>query len=91
LEDKMNDLKSETVNKCFSLLREFIEETPGVNNKRGVAILALNQLRKVTAGQDKDDDDVTDVIGDGGTQSAPDFSCIGHPRADGTPPPPPGG
>lgn len=84
----MNNLKSETVSKCFSLLREFIEETPGVNNKRGVAILALNQLRRVTAGTDGDDDEnvIDDIV-----LNSVDFYCMGNPRADGTPPPPPEG
>jgi len=81
----MNNLKNEAVNKCFSLLREFIEETQGVNNKKGVAILALNQLRRVTAGTVGDDDDPIDDI----TLVFEDFYCMGNPRADGTPPPPP--
>ena len=84
----MNNLKSETVGKCFSLLREFIEETPGVNNKKGCAILALDQLRRVTAGNDLEEDETP---GDDVILDSMDFYCMGEPRADGTPPPPPGG
>ena len=46
----MSRLKTKNLEKCFSLLREFIEETPSVNNKKGIAALALDQLRKITAG-----------------------------------------
>ncbi|MFC2141136.1 hypothetical protein ACFLQP_02445 [Acidobacteriota bacterium] len=44
----MSHLKDESLKKCVSLLREFIQEAPG--GKKGTAILALNQLQKVTAG-----------------------------------------
>ena len=47
----MRHLKNETVNTCFSLLREYIDET-SLNNKKETAILALNQLHAITAGTD---------------------------------------
>ncbi|MCI0470228.1 MAG: hypothetical protein L0Y73_01055 [Candidatus Aminicenantes bacterium] len=46
----MSHLKKENLNKCFSLLREFVEESAAVDNKKGIAVLALNQLQKVIAG-----------------------------------------
>jgi hypothetical protein len=45
----MSYLKRANLNKCISLLREFVEESPAQDNKKG-AILALNQLQKVIAG-----------------------------------------
>ena len=47
----MSRLKTETVDKCFSLLREYIEET-SLENRKEIAILALNQLQAITAGED---------------------------------------
>ena len=47
----MSRLKNENVYKCFSLLREYIDEGP-FNNKKGAAILALDHLQKNTAGTD---------------------------------------
>jgi hypothetical protein len=67
----MSYLKEKNVNKCFSLLREFIDEAEGLNSKKGVAILALNHLQKITAGDG----------GGSSTNSGP--QCDGHPRADG--------
>jgi hypothetical protein len=46
----MSHLKNENVTKCVSLLREFIEEASIQGNKKGVAILALNHLQRITAG-----------------------------------------
>ncbi|HLP61382.1 MAG TPA: hypothetical protein VK186_21250 [Candidatus Deferrimicrobium sp.] len=65
----MSHLKRENLKKCFSLLREFVEESTDVGNKKGIAILALNQLQKVMAG--------TDV-----TATDPDPGCLGRPIAD---------
>jgi hypothetical protein len=48
----MSGLKAENVKKCFYLLREFIDESQEENNKKGVAMLALNQLQKIAAGTD---------------------------------------
>ena len=45
----MSHLKDESLKKCVSLLREFINEAP-LGSKKGTAILALNQLQKITAG-----------------------------------------
>jgi hypothetical protein len=47
---KMRSLKAENIKKCVSLLREFIEESQEEHNKKGVALLALGQLQKITAG-----------------------------------------
>ncbi len=45
----MSRLKEENVNKCFSLLREYIEGAQE-DSKKGLAILALDQLQNITAG-----------------------------------------
>lgn len=65
----MSNLKSENVNKCISLLREYLAETPAAK-KKGSAVLALNQLQRITAGTI----DTTVYSGD---------SCDGKPRANG--------
>ena len=62
----MSTLKKETLNTCFSLLREYIDNGP-VNRQNEIARLALNQLREITAGEDTDQ---------------PDLSCNGKPRAN---------
>ncbi len=64
----MSNLKATNLNKCFSLLREFIDEAQ-VSNKKGVAILALNHLQKITAGDG------------GGATTNSDPHCTGRPRA----------
>ncbi len=48
----MSRLKNENLNKCFSLLREFIDEASREDTKKEKAILALNQLQRITAGED---------------------------------------
>jgi hypothetical protein len=48
----MSYLKDKNVTKCFSLLREFIEETSSQDNKKRTAVLALGHLQKITAGTD---------------------------------------
>ncbi len=65
---KMSNLKTKNSNKCFSILREFIDEVQS-SNKKGVAILALNQLQEITAGDG------------GGTTTNSGPSCSGRPRA----------
>lgn len=65
----MSYLKRENLKRCFSLLREFVEESAVVDNKKGTAILALNQLQKVMAGADA-------------TTNDPDPGCLGRPIAD---------
>ena len=48
----MTYLKKENMKKCFSLLRQFIDEASVQDNKKGAAVLALSHLQKITAGQD---------------------------------------
>jgi len=67
----MSKLKKENLKKCVSLLREFVEESAALDNKKERAILALNQLQKITAGTDS-----AVVIG---TVS---FLCMGSPRVE---------
>ncbi|MGD2089648.1 MAG: hypothetical protein PVH61_25960 [Candidatus Aminicenantes bacterium] len=50
----MSHLKKKMANKCFSLLREYIDETP-LSSKKEIAVLALDQLQKITAGTDSQD------------------------------------
>jgi hypothetical protein len=64
----MNNLKVENSKKCLSILRQFIEETPSPGKSKEMAILALHQLQKITAGTD------TVLAGD-------NFTCSGRPRA----------
>jgi hypothetical protein len=73
----MSHLKKENMEKCFSLLREFIDESQGLTSKKGTAILALNQLRKITAGKRPEEDvpQSPDIL-EAGTL------CVGRPRAD---------
>lgn len=66
----MSHLKNETVNKCFSLLRDYVEET-SLNNRKHIAILALNQLQTITAG----------LSGDNSTLYDDPINCDGKPRA----------
>ena len=47
----MRHLKRNNSKKCFSLLREFVEESGAVDNKKGIAILALDQLQRAKRGQ----------------------------------------
>ncbi|MCP5051001.1 MAG: hypothetical protein GY940_27805 [bacterium] len=65
----MSRLKEQNVTKCVSLLREFIGESSLQGKKKDFAILALNQLQKITAG----------------TDSPASAMCLGRPKADGTP------
>ena len=67
----MSKLKKENVKKCVSLLREFVEESSALDNKKERAILALDQLQKITAGTDP-------AIARGDVS----FFCLGRPRAD---------
>ena len=50
----MTELKKQNVDKCFSLLREFIDEADSRNGKKGNVRLALDQLQRITAGADAD-------------------------------------
>ncbi|UCH93931.1 MAG: hypothetical protein JSV88_27195 [Candidatus Aminicenantes bacterium] len=67
----MSELKKENVKKCVSLLRAFVEESSALDNQKQRAILALNQLQKITAGTDS-------VIASGDVF----FLCLGRPRID---------
>jgi len=64
----MSRLKDENLEKCVSLIREFIDETSTEGNKKEIAILALNQLQSITAGSVQ--------------QSLLGPSCLTRPRAD---------
>ncbi len=64
----MSKLKVENSKKCLSILRQFIEETPSLGKNKDMAILAINQLQKITAG--------TDIV-----LTGTDFTCTGRPRA----------
>ena len=44
----MSRLKEQNVKTCVTLLREYINQTPSKSKR--VAVLALNQLQKVMAG-----------------------------------------
>jgi hypothetical protein len=70
-ERKMRRLKEQNVNKCFSLLREFINET-SLSSKKEMAVLALNQLQKISAG-------TGDGNGDGNQVDT--SGCHGRPMA----------
>jgi hypothetical protein len=72
----MSQLKTKNLKKCFSLLKEFIEETPSMNNKKGLAVMALNQLQKITAGTGSPNDS---------RPPDPDRGCIDIPRIDENP------
>ncbi|UCH95424.1 MAG: hypothetical protein JSV88_00880 [Candidatus Aminicenantes bacterium] len=67
----MSRLKSENLKKCFSLLREFIDEATEADNKKVIAKMALGQLQKITAG--------ISSSGDLGPM------CASRPRANGNP------
>ncbi len=62
----MSHLKRENLKKCFSLLREYVEESTAQGNKKGTAILALNHLQKIYAGGDN-------------PPAEPALGCLGRP------------
>jgi hypothetical protein len=69
----MSHLKKEMANKCFSLLREYIDGE-SLSSKKESAILALEQLQKITAGtgsQDSNDNGSTTTM----------LGCTARPRA----------
>jgi hypothetical protein len=74
---KMSHLKEKNVNKCVSLLREYIDAT-ALNHQKESAILALNQLQKITAGTDSTDSSNSSNPTDGLLSK-----CFGRPKADG--------
>ncbi len=73
----MGRLKKENSKKCVSILREFIDDSPLMGSEKQRAILALEQLQKITAGTGTSN----------GSNSTPesDSGCISRPRADGNP------
>jgi hypothetical protein len=73
----MSYLKNENLNKCFSLLREYLDEGPS-NNKKGAAILALDQLQKITAGQNRHNISI-----DNNRAENSFLACNGKPRVNG--------
>jgi len=73
----MNNLKIESLNKCFSLLREYLDEGPS-NGKKGGAILALNHLQDITAGVSSEKGSLNSHW-----MTAP--GCNSIPRVDGSP------
>jgi hypothetical protein len=64
----MSKLKVENSKKCLSILRQFIERTTLSGENKEMAVLALAQLQKITAG--------TDIV-----LTGIDFTCTGRPRA----------
>lgn len=86
----MSRLKTKNSEKCFSILREFIDDAPLAGSNKQRAILALEQLQKITAGTTETrgspciDTPLADGTRVGGESSSP---CIDTPLADGTPPP----
>lgn len=64
----MSRLKNENLKKCVSLIREFIDEASTQGSKKEIAILALNQLQRITAGSDQ--------------QNPLGPICLTRPRAD---------
>jgi len=86
----MSNLKAQNVNKCLSLLRQFISEVPEKDNKKDTALLALNQLQNITAGQYTEstlDPIFASIIDDNLGDIQLYSTCMGRPRADGTPEP----
>jgi len=75
----MSHLKEKTVNKCVSLLREYIDAT-ALSHQKESAILALNHLQKITAG--KDSTGTSDADSSNSTDGLRSI-CYGRPRADG--------
>jgi len=73
----MSRLKTTNSKKCFSILREFIADSPLMGSERERAILALEHLRKITAGTVD-----LDILGGLSDESS---ACIARPRLDGTP------
>lgn len=67
----MKSLKSKHNEKCFSLLREFIENAGAEENRKGIAHLALNQLQKITAGSGSESPTNKNAAG-GGTPGCDD-------------------
>jgi hypothetical protein len=67
----MSRLKNDNLKKCFSLLREFVEKSQALPGKKENAFLAIDQLQKITAGNN--------------TTPGVIFGCLGRPIADSNP------
>lgn len=46
----MKQLKAENVTTCVSLLKGFINDAQALSSEKTIAVLALDQLKRVTAG-----------------------------------------
>ncbi len=88
----MTNLKKSNANKCFSMLKSFVNDASAKNGEKETALLALDHLRLITAGSDSaiDPTDPTTPTLPGGTNDSlligpgtQPFACSGVPRADG--------
>ncbi len=71
----MKKLTQKNIEKCFSVLKEFIAEANSKNKEKNMAVLALDHLQHITAG-------IGTTTGDennGGSQL--EVNCIDRPRA----------
>ncbi|MCK5058112.1 MAG: hypothetical protein KAT34_15780 [Candidatus Aminicenantes bacterium] len=78
----MGNLKKENVTKCFSLLKEFIDGADPQNSNKGIAVLALDQLQKITAGTDNDLFSACIDLPRADVNPILETACIDLPRAD---------
>jgi len=74
----MSHLSRENINKCVSLISDFIEQSKADSERKGAAVLALRHLQQITAGTGNEGD-VANVADEGGPR------CIGRPLADPSP------
>jgi len=84
----MSRLRDESMEQCFSLLREFIERTSR-DSRNGTAALALDQLQRIMAGTtDPPESSCIETPLADGSPGGSNYgsSCIETPLADGTPP-----
>jgi len=84
----MGRIKNDISNKCLSILRQYVNESDSNHNNKESALLALHQLQQITGGKNSDPNDIP-VVTDPNKEPEPetllDSTCIGRPRADGTP------
>jgi len=73
----MLTLKSESLNRCYSILKEFVEGAETSKGQKGMARLALEQLQRVTAGNSQDESAVIPNLPLAGSAD-----CVYRPRAD---------
>jgi hypothetical protein len=74
----MGKLRTKKTKECFSLLKNFIEEVSSSDEKGNRAMLALNHLRKITAGTDPRNNPENTL-----NSSIIGGNCTGRPRIDG--------